>query len=205
MNIYSQFLLLILIFSACKERVQSVHQLIDYCNDPANGLCSNHEFGEFRIGVIYRPAEIIIAQEIKSLSPSHSNEQIDSVIKLFKGIDYFLLRLQKQGNEVESSYAKDPLKFRDVNNYLTTKIGDDIRLVYRGDTLRTKGAIHTRTFGSSKSTDVLVAFDSSLKDKSGEFQFIFEDKVFDTGLHVFEFEAGKIKSIPLLDLTKQIL
>jgi hypothetical protein len=200
-NLYYFFV--ILSFISCNERAQSVHEVIDYCNEPTNGLRADYAIGEYRFEVIYRPVEIIVAQEIKSLSLT--GQQIDSVRQLFDGIDYFLLRMQKKGTEVETSFARDPIRFGEVNTYLATKVGRDIKLVHAGDTILAKATIHTRTFGSSQSTDLLIAFESSLISKSGEFEVLFDDKIFGTGLHMFDFEINNIKSIPSLDLTKLIL
>ncbi len=203
MKLKLHYFFLILSFISCNKEAQSVQELIDYCNQPANGLRSNYVEDEYRFEVIYRPVEIIVLQEVKSLSLM--GQQIDSVRQLFNGIDYFLLRMQKKGTEVETSFARDPIRFGEVNTYLATKVGRDIKLVHAGDTILTKATIHTRTFGSSQSTDLLIAFESSLKSKSGEFEVLFDDKIFGTGLHAFDFEINNIKSIPSLDLTKLIL
>jgi hypothetical protein len=187
---------------SCEQEAKSVQEILSYCNDPIHGTHKVIEQGDFKLEIIYRPLELIVAQEINGLSLLP--KQIDSVYSLFKGFDYFLLRIGKRGHEIETYYAHDRVKFSQVNNYLAFKIGEDIKLIHKTDTLNTKGVIHTRTFGSSSSTDLLIAFESSLPKRKGSVQLIFNDTMFDTGLHISEFNTSDIRSIPSLDLTKHL-
>lgn len=192
-----------IIFYGCVRKANSVQELLDYSFSQRNGLCKVVQKGDVRIEFVYRPTDLIVAQEIKGrkLSPYG----LDSMRSLYKNLDYFLMKIRKKGAEIETYYARYPDKFALVNSYLSSGIAEDVKLIHRLDTISARAAIHTRTFGSNLSTDVLIAFESSLRTKSGSVQMLFIDSMFESGLHAVEFDIVDIKSVPTLDLNNQSL
>ena len=195
-----RFFLVLLLFSflGC-SKVVSKQELLNYTLDSENGLLKKEEKSNSVVEVLYRPNDLMLLQEIKGRSFDFS--QIDSVKKYFQGFSYFLLRLSRNGKEITIPYAANPVKFNQANDYLGFGIGKDVYLVQSRDTIKVQDFIHTRTFGSSPSSDVLFAFKTDLRKKSGQVRFIFNDQQFELGLNEFSFDISDIKSTPSIDLT----
>jgi hypothetical protein len=194
--------LFFIVLTSCKQTV-STNQLLDYTLNPKNGLLKKEKKNGVVLQVLYKPNQLIVAQEIKgrNLRPS----QIDSVQSYFNEFDYFLLRLSRNGKEIETGYAADQVKFVQVNNYLSFEIGKNVSLVQDRDTIKVKDFIHTRTFGSSPSSDILFVFKSRLQERRGEVKFIFNDEMFNSGLSEFDFALSNIKSLPIINLIEKPL
>jgi hypothetical protein len=194
--------LFLLVFASCQQTF-SRKDLLDYTFDAKNGLYKMEDNNGILIEVIYKPNQLIAEQEIKGRNLKKS--QIDSIKNYFHDFDYFLLRLSRNKHEIENAYAQDPVKFIDVNNYLSFEIGKDVYLVNNEDTVRATDFIHTRTFGSSPSSDILFAFKCESSDRSGEINFIFNDTKFDTGLNEFAYANSDLKSVSSINLTEKPL
>jgi hypothetical protein len=187
------------LFSSCTH-MGSTNDLLNYALDPKNGLHQKEEKNGILVEVLYKPTQLIVAQEIKGQSLRLS--QVDSIQRYFSEFDYFLLRLSRNGKEIETAFAGDQSKFNEANSYLSFEMAKDVRLIWERDTISTKDFIHTRTFGSSPSSDILFVFKSRLRDRNGSVKFIFDDRLFDSGRSEFDFAVSDIKSIPSITLTR---
>ncbi len=195
-----QLLLILFLISllGC-NKIVSKQELLTYISDPSNGLQKKEQKNGCDIEAVYRPADLIVFQEIKGTS--FSSPQIDSMKNYYQEFSYFLLRLSRDGKEITIPYASDPVKFNQVNDYLGFTIGKDVYLIQDHDTVKVHDFIHTRTFGSSPSSDVLFAFKIDLKKRNEQVRLIFDDHQFGLGFNEFLFEARDIKSAPSIDLT----
>ena len=185
------------------SRVVSSKQLLQYALDPKNGLYQKANRNGILVEVFYKPHQLIMAQEIKGARWTTS--QLDSINKHFSEYDYFVLRLSRNGQEIERSYAGDEAEFNKVNSYLSFEIGNDITLTLSQDTFKVKDFIHTRTFGSGPSSDILFAFKSNLAQSKGTVKFIFDDSQFNSGRNEFDFAISDIKSTPVITLKQEKL
>ena len=189
----------LLLLLGCKKTATR-QELLAYTFEPNNGLCQKEERNSNTIEAIYRPSDLILFQQLNG--STWSSAQIDSLKTYYGRLDYFLLRLSRDGKEITISYAVDPSKFQQVNSYLGFEIGKDVFLVNQSDTIRVLDFIHTRTFGSSPSSDILFAFKSGLKSRSGKVKLVFNDQRFGLGLNEFTFNCSDIKSAPYIDFNK---
>ncbi len=191
--------MLLLLFSGCSRTV-SRQELLTYTFDPDHGLYQKLEKDDALIEVIYRPSDLILYQQLKG--ESRSAAQIDSMKNYYRSLDYFLIRLSRNGKEINIPYAGNPSRFNQVNDYLNFNIGKDVSLVHDKDIIPVLDFIHTRTFGSSPSSDILFAFKSGLTNKSGEVKVLFDDHAFGLGLNQFTFNCNDIKSAPHIDFNQ---
>src|SRR4051794_6894045 len=89
----------IIFLAGCQEDL-SRQQLIDYTLDPANGLYKKETKGNVTIEVVYRPSQLIAEQDARGLTLT--SDQVDSINNYFSEIDYFLLRLSRNSDEIEN-------------------------------------------------------------------------------------------------------
>jgi hypothetical protein len=114
---------------------------------------------------------------------------------------YFVLHFSRNGKEVENAYVSNPGLLNAIVNYLSFDITDDLYMIADSDTIPAIGAVYTRTFGSSTSTNVLVVFDEKIKERSnGDLKLCFDDAMLETGLSQFTFKVSDIKKAPTLTI-----
>src|SRR5258706_7487689 len=102
-----------LLLSGC-NKTASRQGLLAYTFDPDHGLYQKLEKDGAIIEVIYRPSDLILYQQLKGEVKSAA--QVDSMKSYYRSMDYFLLRLSRNGKEITIPYAGDPSKFNQVND-----------------------------------------------------------------------------------------
>ena len=187
--------LMLLLTWACAPETISLDELKKYPMNPEHGLIQKVEKGNTVLEMYYKPKELIIAQE---LSAHPTDEERKSLARTYDSLDYFVLRLSRNGQEIENGYASDPAQFTDVLSYLSYYIGPDIYMIQQQDTVPILDAVYARTFGATDATNVMAVFKSKLTSHSGPTTIYFNDTRFGTGLNEFVFDSDRIKSIPTL-------
>jgi hypothetical protein len=190
-----------LIFSAllllsCNPKPLSREALNAYVLDVENGLRKIIEKNGVKLDLSYRPKDLVIAQEVASNDP----DQWKAVSLRLDSLDYFILRLSRNGKEIETSYAGVPAAYTSVISYLSDGIAHDIQLKVQGQVIPLESVAFVPSFGSSNTTSLLLIFKSNLKTRSGDILLIFNDQKFGTGLNEFSFENQPVKNVPGLVL-----
>jgi hypothetical protein len=191
-------MLLLMAVSACRPgKVESTQELLAYANDPENGLLQEVQRGRISLRLAYHPKDIVVEQHLRDLQ-DFDGRRVDSIRQNLKEYDYFALQLSEDGHEILNSYVNTP-QFNAAENYLSFDVGKDFRLIHGRDTIPTFDLIHTRTYGVSQHSIVLVAFKSQLEATADNTCVVqFNDTFFKTGLHDFEFSVSDIKHTPSL-------
>lgn len=191
----SRWIIVSILFLGCSGKIQHVSEkeLKAYVTDPRNGLLKSTVTGGTVIEVIYRPRDLIIAQNAGTGMVLWMEEE-----RKLDSLDYFVLRLSRNGGEIQSALASDAVKFNRAIAYLSGGIQNDIYLLSGSVTFAPEQVIFVPTFGSAGATSVMLVFRSSLSARSGDFSIVFEDAVFGTGSNEFVFSSDRIRSVPRL-------
>lgn len=187
------------LLAGCSAKTMSKDELSSYLHDESNGLLKKIRSKDVLLELVYRPNDLIVAQEIDEMD--YTSGQIDSIKNRYQEYVYFILKLSRNGQEITNSFASDPQQFNRAIEYLSFEIGRDFQLVNETEKLAVEDFMHTRSFGASNANTVLLAFKSNLVSRSQDFSLLFEDTFFRTGMHQFDFEIDDLKSIPQLDFT----
>lgn len=186
---------LVMAFTNCTTKsVRTEAELAKYILEPANGLIKTIEAGDITLEVMYKPTDLIVAQEADG--ETLSAQQIDSLKQVFSQYDYFILRLSKSGKDLASAYAQNDAEFNKVSEYLTSLIGQDMTLICGKEVLSVEDFMYAPTFGSSKTSDLLVAFKHIDTDTDVTFQL--NDQLFGTGISQFIFNSSELYATPKL-------
>lgn len=186
--------LLMFFFLSCGKEQMSREALNVYVLDASHGLKKTIQKGSITIEVVYRPKDLIIAQEVGLNDAGLWTE----TAKRLDSLDYFILRLSENGKEIESNYAADPSRFTQVTGYLSGAISQDIHLRVEDTTIPVETVAFIPAFGTSTATSMLMVFKSDLLRKDGTASVIFDDKMLGTGYNQFDFDMNHIKDVPLL-------
>jgi hypothetical protein len=189
------FLLAFLICSCEPHSYLPMDQLKSYPLNKENGLYQSAQVGAILIEVIYRPKDLIIAQEVDVIN---DDTQWVAQERRLDSVDYFVLRLSRSGDEIENMYAGREARYQQVISYLSGGIGSDLSLKRGNETIEIEGLAFAPTFGGSNASSVLMIFKSYLSKVERDFSVEFNDSQFGTGLNSFRFKAKAIGSCPKL-------
>jgi hypothetical protein len=195
-----KFFLLVIALGLCacgKQKITTEQGLKDYVVDPENGLVKQQQKNGVELEVIYRPAELVLAQQLQAVT---TTEERIKTMKNFDSLSYFIIKLSRAGQEIENMYAGDPGKFQRVVDYLSFSLAPHVFIIHREDTITAYDAVYARSFGSATSTSVMTVFDTRLKEKSGVIRFCLDDAELDVGFNEFEFDLDNIKKAPTINL-----
>jgi hypothetical protein len=191
-------LIVLVAMVSCNGRaVVSEEELKAYIVDPENGLIKTTSKGDVNINVIYRPSELVVAQQIDGVT---DKAEIQRAHVDFDGLTYFVLKMDRNGQEIENKLVSDPERFGQVISHLSSRIASDIYVIGDKDTVYAVDAIYTRMFGSAAATSVMVVFDKSIKQNEGPLTFHLDDETLGLGHLNFKFLSSDIKKAPTLNL-----
>lgn len=188
-------LLLLTGLASCQAAMLTEEELQQYSLDPENGLLQRIEKQNTVLEMYYKPTDLIVAQELKGVTDV--NERKKTAARL-DSLDYFVLRLSREGKEIETGYARNEEAFNKVIDYLSFNMAPDVFMVCQKDTLTALDVVYARTFGSKDATSVMAVFNSNLKNNKADAKVFFDDPLFGTGLNQFEFRNKDIQKIPNL-------
>jgi hypothetical protein len=191
-------LFVLLILFACREqRIVSEQELKDYIMEPENGLRKHHEKNSIDIEVIYRPTELVLAQQLRGVTDEAERVK---TIQNFDSLSYFIIKLSRKGREIENAYAGDTEKFLKVIRYLSSELPANIYLINNRDTIPALDAVYARMFGAATATSVMAVFDCNLQKKKGTMKLCLDDTELGLGQNQFQFDLSDIKKAPTLNL-----
>ena len=190
-----QILALVLFTTSCHKGPMSSGELLDYVMDPENKLDYTVNTHGTSMEVYYKPSSIIIDQQIQG---ERDTTVVNDVRRSLDRFDYFIFRLERNGMGLENNFAGNPMKFTEVINYLSDRMSVDIQLICGADTIAVSDIAFSQSFGLSRKTDVMLAFDSQLKNRKGSARLVFSDTEFGTGRHEFYFDTDDVRKIPPL-------
>lgn len=185
------------VLGACSPSTLDEKGLKKYILNEDNGLHQKLTKGENRLEVLYRPAELVWADEIRSAA---SPEERKRILQQVDSMNYFIIRFSNNGGEIESQFVSDDDKFSEVTNYLSFEMVNDLSAIVAGDTIRALDVIHTRTFGSTNGTNVMAVFQTDFRNLHEDFVLVLNDRVLGTGVSSFNFKKKDLLKIPDLNL-----
>lgn len=174
----------------------SREKLIDYLQNPNNGLTRRIETENGTIEAIYRAKDLIILQDIQG--GGINQQDLDSLRARYKRFEYFLLRFSSNGQALTHRFIGHSVEYRRINEYLSFEIGKDIFLIHEGDTLSVEDFAFISTY-ESRSSDVLVAFRLGDGSISSNLKLSIDENVLGMGRCDFEFYLSDIRKTPGLD------
>jgi hypothetical protein len=184
------------VLSQCTDRYISRDELKAYPLNVKNGVIKSIDKSGIQIDAYYRSKDLIIAQE---LTPPVADTDLNKIESQYDSLDYFILRLSKNGKEIENGFVSNSERFSNVVSYLSSSLAERVYLVLDRDTIPALDAMYARTFGATTATQVMLIFKSNLVHQDGNVKLVYDDNFFGTGLNEFQFDVKNIKRIPRLN------
>ena len=170
-------------------------ELINWIENPENGLKKTREFNNILFSVQQKTPEYIALKE-EGMEP---NEKLkfQSFIQSLGSLEYYTLTLEhKEGLNLLKNYSDNNEAYSKIFNYFSFKVQEDLFLVSQADTLPCLIIHSERNYGLSPALKIHAAFQKP-KDFSPR-EFIFYDKNFGAGKLKFLFQNNDPSTYPKL-------
>lgn len=187
-------LTLIMVTCSTERTPLSESELMAYVMNPGNGTIVSQERDGITFDMIYRPKDMVIASQVDDDPDRWKEEE-----RRLDSLDYFVLRISRDGEEIQNSFAGNEAKFNSAISWLGGRIANDLYLVTdRKEHIPPDQTVFVPSFGMAKATSVLIVFRSALSQRKGKHSIVLRDSEFGTGMYEFSFDSENIRSIPRL-------
>lgn len=190
--------LLFLCLWACSRQVEDVSELQSYLQKENNGLMKTKKHGPLEMTVTYRPADLLIAQELDG--KTFAKEKADSLRSHYDRYAYFLLQLSAGGKDLENYSVWGQQGYGAGIQRLAFGMNNKVHLLTNlQDTIPVGDYLYQRTFGVGASSDLLFVFNRDQLKDSESFKFVLQDFGLNTGKQQFHFKTADIKATPTIN------
>jgi len=178
------------VLCTCSNRKKTgIEDLAEYIADESHGLRKQQTWRGITLSVDYTP-KVTVAHDI--LGSAYTTDRADSLVEELSDYTYFKFTLSREGRAVTNMFADDPDSYVEAEDYLESVIGRDLRLIADGRSYTADDFIHVRGIESARGSVVVVVFRDAPVSQTENFDFIFEDHFFGTGMSVFAFKGDSI-------------
>lgn len=186
-------LLLTLSCFACgKPKPVDEAGMMAFVKDEGNNLTQIVTYDDFKITTTYRPTDLIVKQQMDKATA----KEIDSLRNSYAPYLYFILSIEKNGKDMETSFAMDPGSFAEKISYLTSAFSANIILASSSKNYSIIDFVYARSFGTGPSTFLLV-FE---KPNEENFELLVEGHDLGFGKVKFSFSQRDLNRTPHLKL-----
>jgi hypothetical protein len=149
------FLIILLgLVCSCAQKKVGERELVQYINDPGNGVCHAIEKGDIKYKLTYRPTDLIALQNFSNRT-SITDSSFNVAKKHYDDYLYFILSISRNGKD----YLDPSPSLASDLNILAFNLGDYILMVEGDRDTIPLADFHTpRLYGISKQTQILLVF-----------------------------------------------
>jgi hypothetical protein len=176
--------------------------LMAYIRDPGYGLYRKESRGGFEISAMYKPTDLLVAQELGGAMPSP--EQVTGLRKRYGAFCYFVVGLAKDGQDALYASSDHYAEFSDQLQKLSFRLQDFIYMTTSSDdTCQLLDYHFSRMHGMGGSTQVLLAFDRPTMADADWVQLNLKEMGFGTGRVNLRFGMKDMLRAPSIDFYKK--
>lgn len=182
--------------SSCGKENLKPSELINWVNDPENGLIQQQSLNHFDFEVLYKPTDYIIALEGRT--DQLTEVRYAELKSSLEGLQYLDLKIKSEEGNLDalSGGMETQDDYYQRLDYFITYAYQDIQLVQGQDTLRPVIYHFERTYGLTPYNTILLGFEET--GIASDRTLIIDDQVLGVGRIKFVFEEEKITETPTL-------
>ena len=201
------FFILMAVLQACMNNPLNFEDYVKYIKDPEHGLAKNKTTNGIAMRVIHLPVDYQAYNELKMHKGELVKSEIDSVKNTYASSFAFLMTIGPDEDEATDITKLGVANWEEFNQRImemSFNMGSMVKLKTGKSELVPEIAQLERTYGLRKSSDLLFVFNTADLKWSGNenFDFVFSDELFFTGITKFRFDINDISKIPLLRIDK---
>ena len=189
---------LLLLTSGCASRTMTSSELQQYVADEGHGLRKLVRKNGVSVELSYRPTDLIIAHNYQH-EIRQAPAKVDSLKNALDQYIYFVLKLSRQGKEIEQSFLTSNT-YEQASQYMNYELGQHIKLVNPVSKKATgvSDYLYARMYGSTGQSTALIAFEKEAIDDASSFYVELNDTQLGIGTYHFAFATEDLTSIPAL-------
>ncbi len=197
-SIYLSVFLGIMLYGCGTPEFLTKEELQAYVMEPEHGLVQEKKVGSLKLQVIYRPTDLLVAQE---MNLEQDTAQVKTLRKKYEKYAYFILKLSAQ-NKDALHQNKSFSEFSDLLQTLAYRMNDYVELTSsEQDTIPVGDYTYPRMYGYATSS-LLFAFSKKEFENDEWIQFNLKEFGLGSGIHKFRFNKEDIERVPALSFKK---
>jgi hypothetical protein len=191
----SLFIFAVTLCSGCRSKDDNI---IARIIDAPTSLSKTKDIGGSKIKVSFRPVDDILAQEQRTRKNMSDSLKLTLKSQYNKYL-YFVISMSRDNNEILSTARSEEERQQEMSDlvfhmdqYITARTSE-------GDTLPIADYVYPRTYGASRSTDLMIAFYKPSK-KTNDVTITVQDIGIGAGINKFSFSTADIDKVQELNL-----
>jgi hypothetical protein len=165
-----------------------------YVRDEANGLSRSVEINHIKMQVLFRPTDLLVAQELRGVTVV-TDSLVQEKRKKYAPYYYFILSISSSDKDILDA-SSGHAGFSELLQTVSFRMNQVVNLTTPGDTIPVADFVYNRTFGLSKSTDILLVFDKSEIGTSDWVQVNLDEFGLGAGKQSVRFKTTDLHSAP---------
>ncbi len=192
-----------IVFGCSTKTFDTKEELWNYLKDKENGYLQEKNINGYNFSLLYKPTDILVAQELGPDTESSSalkKERIKKLREKYKNQMYFTLSMSRNNKELLSTTPNNRQEFGAMVNQLAFGMREKVHLfTQKKDTVELLDYNYPRMYGMSQATTMLFVYPKDKKYlKEETLNFTIQDLGTYTGEVKFKIETKKIKNQPQL-------
>lgn len=172
-------------------------ELNQYIVDTSNGVSRARQIGSLEMMLTYKPNDFLKWQELEEVSDTIVAGR---VMRQYDQYVYFVLQLSVADKDALYATSSSQYDFSERLQNIAFRMGQFVNMTTSAqDTIPLADAYYARMFGMSKSTDVLLVFNSEKVANIDWISINMKDFGFRTGNQTFRFKVQDIEKVPKLE------
>ncbi|MCG8310014.1 MAG: hypothetical protein MI975_21640 [Cytophagales bacterium] len=183
---------------SCSPEPVTEEALQAYVREPGNGLIKTSKRGRLEVSAVYRPSDLIVAQEQRGKATNEATVQ--KLKEKYGDYAYFVLSISDNGKDALYSTAGSYQQFSDNLQKLSFRMNDYLHMTTSAkDTVYLTDHHFSRMHGMGGSTQVLLAFDRNQIKNEGWVQLNLKEMGLGAGRVNLRFDVKDILNTPGID------
>lgn len=192
------YIVVLVVFNACKPGKLSPEKLVEYIEQPDNGLQVTRTIEDVSYKIQYRPYEYIAALEFLK----QGQVDLGQILKEVKGLRYFTFTMgsEEKQDDILKKGIPSMIEYNKRLEYYSYSAQNDFSLIEGKDTLPCVLYHFERSYNLTPDHRISLAFpEKKNSDTPSDLVLSYADKVLGTGRVNFCIEAKTINNLPHLD------
>ena len=188
--------------SSCSvSEFDSAEKLNEYVASPDHNLSQKAEVSGYHIMVTYRPTDLLVDQEIGN--EPYNPSSVESLRRKYSNYYYFILSLSKDGKEALHQVEGGMEQYSELVQTLSFRMNEYVTLTTSAqDTIPVGDFMLNRTYGLSRSTDLLFVFNKEKAKEKDWVQFNLNEFGLGVGSQRFRFKTKDLEDVPKINFEK---
>ncbi|MFK7748438.1 MAG: hypothetical protein AB8B65_08615 [Kordia sp.] len=155
-----------LLNSCSKQTFKNKKELQSYIQEKDNGYLQEKTINGVQFSLLYRPTDLLVAQELKTES---NKEDIERLREHYQKYIYFNLFFSANDKELLSTVPKNRNEFGEMVNTLAFGMNEKVHLFTKSkDTIEMADYIYPRMYGMSNSTAIMLVYPRNKEQLEGK-------------------------------------